>query len=272
LPEVWVFFFAPRSDLSSEKEKYHYAGLHMKYPPISNRYDLSEATRAEMPSSPLLNGLNCLNRLNRSSHGRLCVLLLSLIISLGILSNPNRALGFDAADLAQVGLAFITNLAIHESGHYVMASSLGADGNRLNFFTQRKGSFFLGLSTYSTMDEEGKLPYNLAGEIAVSHTFEYSLYRYRNYPTTYNQALLFFSGSDFFWYSLYAFYISQNQDDHFDPVSIAEETGLGKGVIFSVALSQALLNSYRAISGEDRIVPYFTFDHEFASFNVKFNF
>ncbi|HEX9757754.1 MAG TPA: hypothetical protein VGB26_08120 [Nitrospiria bacterium] len=186
--------------------------------------------------------------------------------------DPHPASGFEVSQLAQIGMAFLTNMAIHESGHFIMADSLGAEGNQLKFFTQQKGSFFLGLSTYNEMEEEGKLPYHLAGEFAVSQTFEYSLTRYRNNPTTYHNALLFFSATDFVFYSLYAFYLSPVQDDHYDPVSISKDTGLSQEIIFSVALTQALLNGLRVFSGEDRLVPYFTIDQKFASFNIQVHF
>ncbi len=175
-------------------------------------------------------------------------------------------------DIAQVGMAFLTNMAIHESGHFFMADTLGAKGNNLDFFTTRNGSFFLGLSTINEMDEEGKLPYHLAGEFAVSQTFEYALYQYRTQKTTYFNALTFFSSTDFLFYSLYAFYLSPKQEKHYDPVSIAEDTGLSQEVIFSIALTQTLLNGLRIYSGKDYLIPYFTIDQDFASFNIKVNF
>ncbi len=189
------------------------------------------------------------------------------------LNTPLQAHGFGGDDVAMIGMAFLTNIAIHESGHYFMADTLQAEGNALDFFTVRKGSFFLGLSTYTEMEKEGKLPYHLAGEFAASQTFEYALANYRNNPNTYINALLFFSGTDFlFYYSLYAFYLSPVQDDHYDPVSISKDTGLSQEAILSVALTQAVLNGYRVYSGKDRIVPYFTLEQDFASFNVRFNF
>lgn len=208
-----------------------------------------------------------LSRIVTFKKSFLCLALLA-----GLAFPSQRAFGLEPGDMAQIGLAFLTSLAIHESGHFLMADSLNAHGNTLNFFTRRKGSFFLGLSTYSEMEEEGKLPYHLAGEIAASHTFEYALSRHRTNPTPYHNALLFFSATDFLFYSLYAFYLNPVQDDHFDPVSISKDTGLNHGTILSIAFTQTLLNSYRVVSGKDRIVPYFDFDNEFASFNIKFNF
>ena len=183
---------------------------------------------------------------------------------------PSYGLGL--RDIGQIGMAFLTNMAIHESGHYFMASTLGAQGNSLNFFTVRNGSFFLGLSTYTKMEKEGRLPYHLAGEFAASQTFEYALYQYRRQKTTYFNALTFFSSTDFLFYSLYAFYLSPKQEKRYDPVSIAEDTGLSQEVIFSIALTQTLLNGLRIYFGKDYLIPYFTIDQDFASFNIKFNF
>jgi len=209
-------------------------------------------------------------RLNFRHPGPLLGIALMILMPLQWV-DPHPADSFDESDLAQIGMAFLTNMAIHESGHFLMADTLGAKGNKLNFFTQRKGSFFLGLSTYTEMEEEGKLPYHLAGEFAVSQTFEYSLIRYRDNPTTYHNALLFLSATDFLFYSLYAFYLSP-QDDHYDPISISKDTGLNPEIIFSVALTQALLNGVRVYSGKDQLVPYFTIDQKFASFNIQVNF
>jgi len=89
---------------------------------------------------------------------------------------PSYAIG--PRDIAQVGMAFLTNMVIHESGHFFMANALGAQGNSLDFFTVRNGSFFLGLSTYTKMEKEGRLPYHLAGEFAASQIFKYALYQY----------------------------------------------------------------------------------------------
>ena len=198
-----------------------------------------------------------------------CPLIVGLLL---IFSTALPSYGLGPRDIAQVGMAFLTNMVIHESGHYIMANSLGAQGNSLDFFTVRNGSFFLGLSTYSKMEKEGRLSYHLAGEFAASQTFEYALHQYRRQKTPYFNALAFFSSTDFLFYSLYAFYISPKQEKYYDPVSIAEDTGLSQEVIFSIALTQTLLNGLRIYSGKDYVIPYFTIDRDFASFNLKVNF
>lgn len=176
------------------------------------------------------------------------------------------------SDGLAIGMAFLTNLAIHESAHYIVADQAGADGNKLQFFSGEGGSFFLGLSTVTAIDNRSKLSYNLAGEVATSYTFEWALQQYREDPTLYNKALIFFSGTDFLWYSLYSFYLSAERNPMFDPIGIAEDTGLDKDVIFGIALTQFSLNVLRVATGEDRIVPYFTLDPHQAGFGLRFQF
>ena len=200
-----------------------------------------------------------------------------VLLLYGIISFPFKppALAFEASSffsgITQIGMAFMTNLAIHETGHAVVASYVGANGIDLNFFTNKDGNFFLGLSYVDKIDEKSRLPYSMGGEVAVNLTFEYALQEYRNKPTLYNKSLLFFSGTDFLWYSIYAFYLT-NGHPHYDPVAISEETGLSTDVIFSVALAQTMINTYRVYSGQDRVIPYLTFDKYSALFNLRFTF
>ncbi len=175
------------------------------------------------------------------------------------------------SDFASVGLAFLTNLAVHETGHAAVANYVGADGIELHFMKKQGDKFFLGLSYVESIGEYSRLPYSMGGEVAASYTFEYALSDYRQKPTTYNKALMFFSGTDFLWYSIYAFYFTDG-DDAFDPTAITNITGLSKGTIFGVALTQSLINAYRVHSGNDNIAPYFTLDKYSAVFNVRFTF
>ncbi len=175
------------------------------------------------------------------------------------------------SDFASVGLAFLTNLVVHETGHAAVASYVGANGIDLQFMTKKDDRFFLGLSHVEHIDEKSRLPYSMGGEVAVSYTFEYALSDYRQKPSTYNKALMFFSGTDFLWYSIYAFYLTDG-DEAFDPNAVVDITGLSKGTIFGVALTQSLINAYRIYSGNDNIAPYFTLDKYSAVFNVRFIF
>ncbi len=203
------------------------------------------------------------------------ILISSMIAILMLIPYKSEVYGVDSSSitggLVEIGTAFVTNLAIHESGHAAAASYVGADGISLAFLTKHNGKFFLGRANVESIDQKSRLPYSMGGEIASSLTFEYALHKYREKPTLFNKSLLLFSGTDFLWYSIYSFYISEGSPD-FDPIAVTNETGFSKEVIFSVALAQALLNAYRVYSGYDRIVPYFTFDKYSVSFNIRVGF
>lgn len=199
------------------------------------------------------------------------LIIISIIFVISVYSC--RVSAYDFTDVPQVGLAFLTNLALHETGHYVVADHAGAEGNSLNFFKKDHNSFFFGLSTVTNIDDKAKPAYHLGGELASGYTFEYALRRYRgNDSTTYNNALMFFSMTDFLWYTTYAFYISPVQNNKFDPEGIVETTGINKEAIFLVSLTQASLNAIRVYTNEDRVIPSFIIDKYFIGFNVKIPF
>lgn len=180
-----------------------------------------------------------------------------------------RALAFDFKDVPAVGLAFLTNLSIHEAGHYVIADQSGAKGNHLNFFTRDRNSFFLGLSTVAEIDERARPAYHLAGEVAASYTFEMALKQYREKDTVYNRSLLFFSMTDFLWYSVYAFYLSPHENEKFDPIGLSDSMRISRDTIFLVALTQSSLNAVRVLTHQDRLIPHFILDRYFVGFAVK---
>lgn len=184
----------------------------------------------------------------------------------------SRALAFDFKDAPAVGLAFLTNLAIHEAGHYVIADQSGAEGNRLNFFTRDRNSFFLGLSTVAEIDERARPAYHLAGEVAASYTFETALKQYREKDTVYNRSLLFFSMTDFLWYTVYAFYLSPHENEKFDPIGLSDSMRTSRETIFLVALTQSSLNAVRVLTRQDRLIPHFIIDRYFVGFAVKVPF
>lgn len=173
--------------------------------------------------------------------------------------------------VAQVGMAFITNLALHELGHKVVGDYVGATGTSLNFLKKLDNKFFLGHSSYEQIDEKSILPFSMAGEVATDMVFEHALKAYRKSPNIYNKSLLFFSGTDFLWYSSYAFYLSKGHP-HFDPISISKETGISRDMLFSVALAKTIVNAYRVYSGQDKIIPYFTIDKYSAFLNIGIPF
>lgn len=192
-----------------------------------------------------------------------------------VLSTPKPAAadnGWSLIDPLEIGLAFVTNLAIHEAGHVLMAEGVGAESATFKFFGEENGSFFLGLSTATGVPDESLLSYRLGGEIAASYTFEFALHSYRLQPTTYNQALMFFSGTDFFWYTVFAYYLAPHEDRRYDPVGIRESTGFPSGVILAAAATQLATNTWRAVSGSDAVAPSFSYDEESALFNLTFRF
>ena len=170
-----------------------------------------------------------------------------------------------------IGAAFLTNLAVHEVGHEIVAHHVGASGSRLDFFQTRNGQFFLGTSSVEDIDSNSILPYTMGGEFFADLTFEHALQDYRKKPNIYNQALLLSSGIDFAFYCFYAFYAS---DDHpeYDPITISDETGLSRDHLFSIVLAKTMINAYRVYSGEDRVIPYFTVDRHSAMLNLDIPF
>ena len=192
-----------------------------------------------------------------------------------VVATPTRAQaaeGWSVTDPLAIGLAFLGNLAIHESGHYLIADGVGASDAKLKFFNQDDGAFFLGLSTATALPEESVLTYKLGGEIASSYTFELSLRSYGREPTTYNSALLFFSGTDFFWYTIFAFYLAPQEDQRYDPSGIREVTGFSRPTLLGAASAQLAANAYRVWSGSDVIVPSFSYDRRSAALNFTLRF
>jgi len=196
----------------------------------------------------------------------------SIIVFIILLISSPKVSAADLKDIPLIGLAFLTNLGIHETGHYVIANQAGAEGNTLNFFTKDKNSFFLGLSTVTKIDRKAKPGYHLAGEVASNYTFELALRKYRENNTTYNRALMFFSMTDFLWYTTYAFYVAPYQNGKFDPIGISNTTGIDREKIFLVALAHTSLNALRVYSGEDRVIPYYMLDRHFIGFGIKVPF
>lgn len=173
---------------------------------------------------------------------------------------------FGMTDVIQLGAAFLTNLAVHEFGHEVVANYVGAEGSKLNFFQKSGGDFFLGTSSVENIDERSVLPYAMGGEFFADLTFEHALRDYRKNPNTYNKSLLITSGADFVWYCFYAFYVS-GDNPSYDPITISEETGLSRDTLFSIVLAKTLINAYRVYSGNDAVVPYLKVDRYSTSLN-----
>ncbi len=190
----------------------------------------------------------------------------------GAKQRSSVTLEWSVTDPLAIGLAFLSNIAIHESWHYLIAEGVGAGDATLKFFSQEDGAFFLGLSTVRNLPEESSITYKLGGEIAASYTFEFALQGYRQRPTTYNAALLFFSGTDLFWYTVFAFYLAPEEDARYDPVGVREVTGFSRGTLLGAASAQLAANAYRVWSGADRVVPSFSYDRRSALLNLTLRF
>ena len=197
----------------------------------------------------------------------LCIILMMTLMA----AQPAKAYESAIIDIIQIGSAFATNLTVHEYGHAIVGSSVGAEGISVSFLSKRKNNLFLGYTSTSKIDDNAYPSFALGGEIGVNISFEYALHRFRKEPTTYNKALLFFSGTDFLWYSVYAFYFNEDNQDS-DPNILHRETGISKDAILAAAVTQSVLNSYRVYSGSDTVIPYMTFNRDAIGFHVKVSF
>jgi hypothetical protein len=162
-------------------------------------------------------------------------------------------------------------MAAHEFGHALVGEHVGASGNTVNFFNKQGGQFFLGMSSVKSIKAESKLPYTMGGEFFADLTFEHALKSYRKKPNFYNTSLLLYSGTDFLWYCIYAFYLSDGHSG-FDPNTISRETGLSEDELFSIVLAKTIINTYRIYSGQDRVIPYFSVNSSSAALNLSVPF
>ncbi len=199
---------------------------------------------------------------------RLSVLIIFLLVLAAQTVNASESIPME---ILQIGRAFFTNLTVHEYGHAIVGSSVGADGLSVSFFSKEKNNLFLGYTSIKKIDDSSYPSFALGGEIGSSMSFEFALQSYRMQPSTYNKALMFFSGTDFLWYSLYTFYVNKGNPES-DPNILHRETGISNDAIFAAALSQAVINGYRVLSGRDSIVPYFTYDRNSIGFHIKMPF
>ena len=199
-------------------------------------------------------------------------LILSIFIMITFMAaHPVKAYESGILDIIQIGTAFATNLTAHEYGHAIVGSSVGAEGISVSFLSKRKNNLFLGYTSTSKINDNAYPSFALGGEIGVNMSFEYALHRFRTEPSTYNKALLLFSGTDFLWYSVYAYYFNEDNLDS-DPNILHRETGISKDAILAAAVTQSVLNSYRVYSGSDSVIPYMTFNKDSIGFHVKVSF
>lgn len=193
-----------------------------------------------------------------------------VVLMIILIAPKSWAMGL--SDFFQAGTAYMTHIVAHETGHNAMAHMAGAEDVRMGFFQQQSGNFFVGVSSVGEIEKKSLLPFRAAGLVASSHTFDLALLSYRAQPTTYNKALLFFSGTDFLWYSVWSFYINESDDPSYDPVGISQGTGLSSEAILSVALVQTALNAFRLYSGDDTYIPYVAVDEERMNMGLRIRF
>ena len=197
------------------------------------------------------------------------LLLISVVL---LFSSPSGAFATDYAnDTAAIAAAFVTHLTLHEMGHQVVAEEAEADSPKMQFFVRKNGKFYPGLSTYKNIPKESKLSYALAGERMAGHTFEYALDSYHRESTTYNKALMFFSCTDFLWYTLLANYV-HDDNDTYDPNIIRKETGLSKEMLLSLVMVKSLMNAYRVYNKDARFIPSIMVDKSSVAFIIRYDF
>ncbi|OGQ07861.1 MAG: hypothetical protein A2W38_01010 [Deltaproteobacteria bacterium RBG_19FT_COMBO_58_16] len=179
--------------------------------------------------------------------------------------------GAKRGKLIDIGAAFATNIIIHELGHDIVADHVGAKGSSLGFLQSKNGQFFFASSTVQSIDASSRLSYHMGGEFAADFTFEYALDSYRAEPTLYNRSLMFFSGTEMLWYSLYAFYLSSG-NDNLDPIAVTRYGGVSREAFLSVAIAKTVMNAYRIYSGKDTIIPHFMIDDDAVTLNLTMAF
>ena len=183
----------------------------------------------------------------------------------------SSAFAFHFKDILSIGAAYSTHLFLHETGHQAVAVRVGAKESEMHFFTNKRGNFYPGVSTYENIPEDSKLPYAAAGERTAGYTFEYALDSYQDKPTTYNKALMFFSCFDFFAYTLLSSYIKP-EADMYDPNLIREETGCSKEVLLSLVTAKTFLNAYRIFNPDFKVIPVVQVDETSAALVLQVPF
>jgi hypothetical protein len=196
---------------------------------------------------------------------------LILAILLVVVGPKKQAQAWEWSDVVDIGMAYATHLYLHELGHQVIADEVDAENHQIQFMKQKKGQYYLGLSTYDQIPEKSKLAYAVGGDRMAGLTFEYGLASYRERPTSFNKALLFFTSVDFVGYTLLSNYVHSG-DNMYDPNLIREETGVSKELLLGMVMTKALVNGYRIFSGSDRLTPEIRTDTSSAAFVLNYHF
>ena len=195
----------------------------------------------------------------------------SLILIIISLTSNRLAWSFNLFDLFEIGSAYLTHLTIHEMGHQIVADEVGATNHKITFFTEKKGDFYLGLSTYDSIPSESRLPYAMGGERMNSISYEYHLAAYRRNPTIFNKTMLFFDTTSFLGYTLLANYVNPDNKGY-DPTLIRTEIGMSKELMLSFVLTKTALNTWRIYHPEMRWTPVLESDFESVKFKLVYCF
>jgi hypothetical protein len=179
------------------------------------------------------------------------------------------ARAFDFRDLTSIGAAYATHLALHEIGHQVVAHDVGAINSKVKILTSQDGDFYPALSTYDSIPGESVLPYAAGGERMSGFAFDYALKSYREKPTTFNKALMFFTSADFLAYTVLSNYFHSDAEMH-DPNIIRKELGCSKGVLLSLVLGKSLINAYRVFNPKADFAPEVWVDKNSAALLLRF--
>ncbi len=196
---------------------------------------------------------------------------IGLLLAVVCLTSGPKAWAFGFGDMLEIGSAYLTHLSLHELGHQLVADEVGVTNHKITFFTEKRGDFYLGLSTFDSIPRESRLPYAMGGERMISISFEYNLDAYQRNPTTFNKAMLFFDNFDFLAYTLIANYI--NPDNYgYDPTLMRSEMGMSKGMMLSLVLTKTALNTWRIFYPDTPWAPVLTSDHNSIRFQLRRRF
>lgn len=187
-----------------------------------------------------------------------------------LLIQIGKSYAFEFKDVTSIGVAYITNVFLHEVGHQVVANDVDADSPKMSFLTHRNGKFYPGLFTCKDVSKESILPLAAGGERMTNFTFEYALESYRHKPTTFNKGLLFFACTDFLINTIRG--NIHHEDDTFDSNIIRAETGLKKGELLWLAMVKSLINTYRVFNRDANFTPIIQVDRDSAALMICFHF
>ncbi len=209
-----------------------------------------------------------IRRMNRIRPKMMAVCCLAWLL---FLNNGEGAYGFDPQDVASIGAAYTSHIFLRALGHEAFNDEVGSDFHRMRFFTHETGTFYPELSLYENIPGKLNLSYVLDNDLMTGFTSEYALQSYRRQPTTFNKALMFFSGVDFFA-NTFLFNRDEQDNDILDPDLDQEKAGFTKGMMLSMVAATTLLNAYRVMDRDANFIPMISLGTNGAFFMLHFDF